>query len=283
MRKRVVPKRRKRGLIIIFLLGLGITLFPIVSQTMYYFASRVVVTEFEKNASHISTKDVDKRIALAKAYNETRIQKVWIQDPFTDLQKDGIKEYARMLEINEQIGYLRIPKLLEEIPIYAGTSENVLQKGVGHLELTSLPVGGESTHTVLSAHRGLPTAKLFTDLDKMEIGDMFYIRNIKEILAYRVFQVKVVEPTDLGAIAIQTGKDCATLLTCTPYMINSHRLLVMGERVPYVEQEQTLQTNQYQTLWLYRWLFYLALSGVVILSGIIIRMRKKGRLSREKN
>ena len=140
-----------------------------------------------------------------------------------------------MLEVREMIGHIEIPKIGQDLPVYAGTSEEVLQKGVGHLEGTSLPVGGNSTHSVLTAHSGLPEATLFTELRKLEIGDKFYIHNIKEILAYQVDQIKVVEPTDFNDLLIDPGHDYVTLLTCTPLMINTHRLLVRGHRVEYVQ------------------------------------------------
>lgn len=136
-----------------------------------------------------------------------------------------------MLEVNEQLGYLAIPTIGLDLPIYAGTSAKVLEKGSGHLEGSSLPVGGQSTHSVLTAHRGLPSARLFTDLNQLKKGDRFYVTNLKETLAYKVNQIKVIEPSQLDALTIVEGKDYVTLLTCTPYMINSHRLLVRGERI----------------------------------------------------
>ncbi|MER0123695.1 class C sortase [Streptococcus sp. ZJ93] len=256
MRKRNRRKKGKTFLVLVFILGFLIMLFPIVSQISYYYASKVTVHEFETQVSSLDTSEIDRRLELAQAYNEVHQFQEKIYDVFTQKQKEGVREYARMLEINEQIGYVKIPKIAQEIPIYAGTNEAVLQKGVGHLEATSLPIGGRNTHAVLTAHRGLPTARLFTDLDKLGKGDVFYVRNIKENLAYRVVSVKVVEPSDLKSIAVEEGKDYVTLLTCTPYMINSHRLLVTGERTEYVaeeehsEQEKTSQANLYKHLFL---------------------------------
>ena len=133
------------------------------------------------------------------------------------------------------MGYIEIPKIKALLPIYHGTTEEVLQSGVGHLESTSLPVGGESTHAVLSGHRGLTTARLFTDLDQMEEGDVFYIKVLHETLAYQVDQILTVLPSETEALAVTAGADQVTLVTCTPYMINTHRLLVRGERIPYEE------------------------------------------------
>ena len=136
------------------------------------------------------------------------------------------------------MGYITVPKLKETLPIYHGTSEKVLQSGIGHLEQTSLPVGGASTHAALSGHRGLPTAKLFTDLNLMKKGDKFYITILKDTYAYQVDKITTVLPTDTKQLAIEPGKDLVTLITCTPYAVNTHRLLVRGHRIPYAPQQQ---------------------------------------------
>ena len=138
--------------------------------------------------------------------------------------------YDEMLAATDAIGYLEIPKLQLMLPIYEGTEEDVLARGVGHMEQTSLPVGGASTHCVLAGHTGLPTAKLFTHLDKMKEGDLFYIHELDEILTYKVDRISVVLPDETDALQIEEGKDYVTLLTCVPYGVNSHRLLVRGER-----------------------------------------------------
>lgn len=177
-------------------------------------------------------------MTLAEAYNQS-LQNVEINDPYTQEQLDaGRTEYARMLTVHEKIGTISIPSIDVDLPIYAGSSEEVLQKGVGHLEGTSLPIGGTSTHSVLTAHTGLPNARLFTDLDKVEKGDKFYITNIKETIAYEVDSISVVEPSDFDSLMVVPDEDYVTLLTCTPYMINSHRLLVRGHRIPYDPQEK---------------------------------------------
>ena len=142
------------------------------------------------------------------------------------------------------MGYIRIPKINVELPIYHGTSEAVLQAGVGHFWDTSLPVGGESTHTVLTGHRGLPTKTLFTNMDKLEVGDIFYIKVLDETLAYQIDQILTVLPQETDSLSIEPGKDYATLVTCTPFAINTHRLLVRGERMPYEEAtKQEPDTN----------------------------------------
>lgn len=227
--------QKKLVLRLIFVLGLLITLYPLCSHLYYRYEADQEVQEFYQLAKDLPTQDVLNRLELARAYNKT-LNPRKLQDPYSEEEKAGLAEYARMLEVKEKIGYVEIPKLNEKIPVYAGTSEEVLQKGVGHLEGSSLPVGGANSHTVLTAHRGLPTASLFTNLDQLKLGDRFYIHNIAEILAYEVDQILVVEPSDFEPVLVVEEKDYATLLTCTPYMVNSHRLLVRGHRIPYVPE-----------------------------------------------
>ena len=218
----------------IFTLGLLIFSYPLISQKYYEIKAEDEVITFTKAAKELAPEDLDKRMALAAAYNRT-LDPSRLADPYTDMEKAGRAEYARMLEVEEMVGHIRIPKIKVDIPIRAGSSEDVLQQGAGHLEGTSLPIGGDSTHTVITAHRGLPNAKLFRNLDQLAYGDIFYITNIKETIAYKVDKIQVVEPSDFEPVLVVEHKDYATLLTCTPYMINSHRLLVRGVRIPYQE------------------------------------------------
>ena len=218
--------------ILIFLLGLLIFSYPLISQKFYEIQAEQEVIEFVKQAKEINSKEVDRRMELARIYNET-LDPSSISDPYNKKEKEARAEYARMLEVHEMMGHVEIPRINQDIPIYAGTSDEVLEKGAGHLEGTSLPIGGNNTHTVITAHRGLPNALLFRNLDQIKEGDVFYIHNIKETIAYRVDKIQVVEPTNFEPVLVVDGKDYATLLTCTPYMINSHRLLVRGERIDY--------------------------------------------------
>ena len=260
--------------ILIFLLGFGVMMYPVISRLYYRVDSTNQVKEFDKAVKGLSKEELDKRLALAKGYNDS-LNNVVSKDPYDKKnQEEGRKAYAKMLEVKEKIGHVEIPKINQDLPIYAGTSEEVLQKGVGHLEGTSLPVGGKGTHSVLTAHRGLPTAKLFTDLNKMKKGDVFYIHNIKEVLAYKVIDVFVVEPSDFDKVLVVEGKDYCTLLTCTPYMINSHRLLVRAERTEYnpaaVEKDLVSQvTGKYK--------IYLIISLIIIaiLLWYYIRQRRR--------
>lgn len=222
-------------IIAMFVVGFAIAIYPIISNRYYTIKNNDRVEVFEKAAEEISQEEINKRIDLAEAYNET-LDPSRLADPYTEREKEGVANYARMLEVKEQIGFIDIPKIDQKIPVYAGTSEEVLQKACGHLEGTSLPIGGIDTHAVITAHRGLPQVKLFRELDKLKEGDVFYFTNIKETLAYEVDQILTVEPWDFDPVLVVEGKDLMTLLTCTPYMINSHRLLVRGHRVPYVEK-----------------------------------------------
>lgn len=232
----IVEKIKKNWkIILIFILGLLIATYPIISNYYYTIDNNNQIAEFNEAVAEMPSKEVLERIELAKAYNDT-LDPSRLADPYTEREKKGVENYARMLEVREKIGYIDVPKIGQQIPVYAGTSEDVLQHACGHLEGTSLPIGGKDTHAVITAHRGLPQVKLFRDLDKMEVGDLFFFTNVKETLAYKVDQILVVEPWDFEPVLVVEGKDLMTLLTCTPYMINSHRLLVRGHRVPYVPE-----------------------------------------------
>lgn len=232
----IVEKIKKNWkIILIFILGLLIATYPIISNYYYTIDNNNQIAEFNEAVAEMPSKEVLERIELAKAYNDT-LDPSRLADPYTEREKKGVENYARMLEVREKIGYVDIPKINQQIPVYAGTSEDILQHACGHLEGTSLPIGGKDTHAVITAHRGLPQVKLFRDLDKMEVGDLFFFTNVKETLAYKVDQILVVEPWDFEPVLVVEGKDLMTLLTCTPYMINSQRLLVRGHRVPYVPE-----------------------------------------------
>ncbi|KXO16588.1 sortase family protein [Clostridiales bacterium KA00134] len=229
--------KRNWKVLSMFILGFFIAIYPIVSNKYYTIKNNNQIRVFEEAASGLSKEEVDKRIDLAKAYNET-LDPSRLTDPYTEREKEGVANYARMLELKEQIGFINIPKIEQKLPVFAGTSEEVLQKAAGHLEGTSLPIGGKDTHAVITAHRGLPKVKLFRDLDKLDIGDVFYYTNVKETMAYEVDQVLTIEPWNFDPVLVVDGKDYMSLLTCTPYMINSHRLLVRGHRIPYVESSE---------------------------------------------
>lgn len=272
----IVEKIKKNWkIILIFILGLLIATYPIISNYYYTIDNNNQIEEFNEAVAEMPSKEVLERIELAKAYNDT-LDPSRLADPYTEREKKGVENYARMLEVREKIGYIDIPKIGQQIPVYAGTSEDVLQHACGHLEGTSLPIGGKDTHAVITAHRGLPQVKLFRDLDKMEVGDLFFFTNVKETLAYKVDQILVVEPWDFEPVLVVEGKDLMTLLTCTPYMINSHRLLVRGHRVPYVpEVKEEIERAKFN----YKSLIVpgIVLALVILIIFLYIRHRRRRR------
>lgn len=260
---------------LIFLLGFLILMYPVVSDLYYRVDSNEQITDFDNEKSKLSEEEINERMGLARAYNDSLVNNV-TEDPYDKQRLEkGRAEYARMLELHEKIGHVEIPKINQDLPIYAGTTDEVLQKGVGHLEGTSLPIGGNSTHTVLTAHTGLPEARLFTDLTKMEVGDKFYIHNLGETIAYQVDQIKVVLPSEFEDLLVVPGHDYATLLTCTPIMINSHRLLVRGHRVEYVPAVEEALIRENEANFFYQRLFYAALAVIAILLFWIMKLRKR--------
>lgn len=277
--KKAARKKKRRAstflLIAIFLMGLLVLMYPIISRLYYNVESSYEIDDFDNEAAKLDDSEVKRRINLARAFNDSLVNHI-DKDPYTDEQKaEGRKEYARMLEINERMGHVEIPKINVDIPMYAGTDEEVLQKGVGHLEGTSLPVGGIDTHTVLTAHCGLPTAKLFTDLEKLKEGDVFYVHNLAETLAYKVVQIKVVNPDEFDDLLVVKGHDYATLLTCTPYMINTHRLLVRGERIPYDAVADIVTARENKEIFKYKNRFFIALGVIAFLLLLILTTRHK--------
>ena len=270
MKKRLIGFRPGK---LLFLLGLLIFAYPVISNYVYQRTADTVNNDFDEAVAQIDDTKIQENLTLAYAYNvflSETTGNIRLEDPYTQEEKEaGLAEYARMLEINEQMGHVQIPKIGLDAPIYAGTSEAVLQKGIGHMEGTSLPVGGESTHSVITGHRGLPSAELFTKLDELEIGDKFYIKYIGGTLAYEVDQIKVVEPTDFSQITIEEGQDYLTLLTCTPYMVNSHRLLVRGHRTEYVEAIQEKEIRENQIGGNYQELFFIAAAGLVVVLSLV--------------
>ncbi len=216
-------------LIFIFIVGISLLLYPTVSDYWNSFHQTKAIASYVEAVSEINEETYDKLWKEAQDYNKALAESGinW------RLSDEEIKEYEGMLSLTESgiMGYVDIPSLDVHLPIYHGTSESVLQRGVGHLEGSSLPVGGESTHTMISGHRGLPTAKLFSNLDKLVEGDIFKLSVLDTTLTYEVDKILIVEPEDLSALTIEKGKDYCTLITCTPYGINTHRLLVRGHRV----------------------------------------------------
>ena len=228
-------------LILILVIGLSLLLYP--SFSNYWnsmFQSRAVVNYLDE-VSHLDDEKYSELWESARSYNSSLTQR---GNHFL-LTPEQQEAYYQQLDIGGTgiMGYIEIPSIGVELPIYHSTSESVLQIAVGHLEWTSLPVGGESTHCVVSGHRGLPSAKLFSELDRLAIGDFFMLYILDETLTYEVDQIRIVDPEDTDDLLIEEGKDLCTLVTCTPYGVNTHRLLVRGHRVENLEQAQTVRVT----------------------------------------
>ena len=223
--------------LLVLVVAFAVLLYPTVSSYVNEKNGSKVVSNYDTESVRLSNAEKEKMLEDARAYNKEMLSNIDLIDPFSQGEKSLDARYESLLNIDGSgmMGYIRIPKIKVEIPIYHGTSESVLQAGVGHFWGTSLPVGGESTHTVLTGHRGLPTKTLFTNMDKLVKGDVFYIKVLDETLAYKVDQILTVLPEETDALSIVPGQDYATLVTCTPYAINTHRLLVRGHRIPYEE------------------------------------------------
>lgn len=227
-------------IVLIFLVGAGILFYPTVSDLWNNYRNQRLISNYTDTVETMEPEDYSKIWEEAKAYNDQHKVNT-IVDAFDEEEGDYILShpYDQLLNPtgNEIMGYLEIPKINVRLAIYHGIGPDALENGCGHIEGTSLPIGGESTHSVISAHRGLPSAKLFTDLDQIEVGDIFYINVLDETLAYKVDQILTVLPEETESLAIEEGKDLVTLVTCTPYGVNSHRLLVRGERTEYVPED----------------------------------------------
>lgn len=227
---------------IIFLAGLSLLLYPFVANQWNNYRQKQLISGYEQVVSDKEAAegiDYDAERKKAEDYNEALLPCV-LPDSFALAESSGVDPvYMNTLNIagDEMMGSVEIPKINIKIPIYHTTEEDVLNKGAGHLEGSSLPVGGANTHAVISAHRGLPSASLFTDLDQMKVGNHFLLHVLDETLCYEVDKISVVKPEDTSALAVEDGQDLVTLLTCTPYGVNTERLLVRGHRVPYVEEE----------------------------------------------
>lgn len=255
----------------IFLLGLGIFLYPTVSNWLATRTHYSQISSYDKKVKSLQKKDLERREKEADAYNkQVQQSNQAFADPFAEKEKHEGKSYANTLNIGDVMGYVEIPKINVKLPIYPGTSEEVLSQGVGHLDKSSLPVGGEGTHTVLTGHRGLPSALLFTDLDKMKEQDVFYIHSLNKVLAYQVDQIKVVLPSETEDLLIVNNQDYATLLTCTPYGVNTHRLLVRGHRIPYEPKEKVSAPAT-----LADWKVITSISAILVVVLLLILMKRR--------
>ena len=238
--RKEMPVRRHKTVIFLtlgFLVGICILLYPAFSNYWNSKTQSRAIVDYESVLEYLEPEDYSAIFQAAYNYNEALYK---VEFPLRDYEE--VPGYYDTLKIEgtKIIGYVKISKIGVELPIYHGTSDEVLNRGVGHLEGSSLPVGGESTHSVMSAHRGLPSAKLFTDLDRLEMGDTFQITVLDQVLTYQVDQIKVITPREIDALQIVEGKDYCTLFTCTPYGVNTHRLLVRGIRIETITEKPVI-------------------------------------------
>ena len=223
-----------------FLVGICILLYPAFSEYWNSKTQSRAITNYESVLEDMDQEDYTAIFEKAHAYNKELYETKF---PLRDYKQVSGYRDTLCITDNNMIGYLKIDRIGVELPIYHGTSDKVLSKGVGHLEGSSLPIGGENTHSVMSAHRGLPSAKLFTDLDRLELGDTFQIVVLDQVLTYQVDSIKTIEPSDVSDMQIIEGGDYCTLFTCTPYGINTHRLLVRGIRIETIKEKPIIYVS----------------------------------------
>lgn len=261
------------ALIIVFFVGVSVLLYPTVSDYWNSLHQSQAIATYADSVENMDEQDYEKLWDAAVSYN----QKLFQSGHGLGLKDEEKEEYNELLDVSGTgiMSYIEIPKIKCSLPIYHGTDEGVLQIAVGHIEGSSLPVGGLNTHCVLSGHSGLPSAKLFSNLDKLEEGDIFMIRTLDQTLTYEVDQIRIVLPDEVDDLKIEEGKDLCTLVTCTPYGINTHRLLVRGHRVKYVETKVQEQKEVAKSKTDIRPVIAGAAAGVLVLFIIIFAARRR--------
>ena len=276
--------------ILLGLAGLGVLLYPSVSNWIEQAKQRRQIAAYQEAQAQMEQERRAALLAEADRYNQKLAELGISFDMLGEAEKEALlidgKSYDELLlaEDSGVMGYLEIEKIKLKLPIYHGVSEEALESGVGHLEGTSLPVGGETTHAILFGHRGLPSAKLFTDLDQLEEGDHFLIHVLNETLCYEVDKISVVKPEETSSLAVEEGKDLVTLLTCTPYGVNTERLLVRGHRVPYVEQEVADEKTPLSGISLHtNYLLWVIIGLVITTIFILVLYLKEKKLQKKKN
>ena len=277
MKKKWMSRLMTLLIVVVFVAGLSFLLYPTASNLWNQAHQSRAIATYTEQVEKLDDSSNKEMLKAARKYNKELLKKAdhW------KLSKKDKKKYESLLDVSGTgiMGYIEIPKIDCSLPVYHGTDEGALQIAIGHLEGSSLPVGGKSSHCVLSGHRGLPSARLFTDLDQMEEGDTFILNILGHKLAYEVDQIKVVLPEEMSDLEIQEGKDLCTLVTCTPYGINTHRLLVRGHRVKYVETKVQEQKEVSKPKTDTRLVIAGAAAGAVVLFIIIfaVRRRRKNR------
>ena len=273
MKKKWMSRLMTLLIVVVFVTGLSFLLYPTVSNLWNQAHQSRAIATYTEQVEKLDDSSNKEKLKAARKYNKELLKKAdhW------KLSKKDKKKYESLLDVSGTgiMGYIEIPKIACSLPVYHGTDEGALQIAIGHLEGSSLPVGGKSSHCVLSGHRGLPSARLFTDLDQMEEGDTFILNILGHKLAYEVDQIKVVLPEEMSDLEIQEGKDLCTLVTCTPYGINTHRLLVRGHRVKYVETKVQEQKEVSKSKTDTRLVIAGAAVGAVVLFIIIFAVRRR--------
>lgn len=276
-------------IIFLFLAGASTVIYPMASNLFYEKNQSHVLEEYDETMEQLAQEELGRERQAAQEYNRSLLEsEAFLTDPFDpELVLDPtVEPYAGLLNLegNGIMGYVEIPKISVNLPIYHGTTAQVLEQGIGHLQNTSLPVGGESTHSVLTGHTGLAGKRLFTDLSQLEEGNLFYLHVLGETLAYQVEAIYIVEPDQTEHLVVETGRDLVTLVTCHPYGINTHRLLVQGTRIPYevalaqqvqedVPQETSVWEKEYYKAILICLAIYIPLTVTVVL--LVSRRRKQ--------
>ena len=279
---------------IIFLLALLLTLYPVISNLYNQEHQSLIKTEYEEMVAQTDTAEFDRIRKLAVAYNKAITPGTAGETYSQEAILAASEDYDSQLNLSGSgiMGYVKIPKIQVELPIYHGTGSDSLERGTGHLLGSSLPVGGESVHTIITGHSGMASQKMFTDLEQLEIGDVFYLHVLDAVLAYQVYFKEPVVPHDSSRLGIIQGKDLCTLITCYPTGVNTHRLLVQGERIPYeqaqevqavtVSGEAEVESHWEDQYWLGIQMGLTAMICMVIVLNIILLARKKQLIPKRK-
>lgn len=279
MKQKIIP-------ILIILFGFALLSYPFISNYMFEKSAGSTIKSYEKQTKTYDQKQKEQAFREAEEYNKDLIKSVvQLTDPFKVKKSNGeTLIYNNILNIDHSgvMGYLEIPSISVNLPIYHGTDAEILERGVGHLAASSIPVGGKSTHSVLTGHTGLSSAKLFTDLTEMKKEDLFFIHVLDRTLAYKVDQISVVRPEDTRKLQIIKGKDYVTLVTCTPYGVNDHRLLVRGVRTKYVKkQRSSIRPRNQDSQWMRTYKKAIAI-GLMIVTALILLGKVFQKLHRKK-
>ena len=267
---------------IIILMGILVCLYPAISNYISEKNHMEIIDEYIEAVDELDEETIENELAKAQEYNEN-LSGEPVHDPFIEGSGYAVPDnYEDVLNVNGDgvMAYIEIPEIDCYLPIYHGTDTEVLSKGVGHIEESSLPVGGNSTHAVLTGHTGLPSSELFTRLTDLEVGDAFYIYVLNQTLKYEIYEIEVIEPEDLSKLEIEEGKDLVTLVTCTPYGVNTHRLLVKGERTEYNEEVEVAEEVEEDDVSLYIILIIVGvlILGIIAVIVIIVIKRKRTKV-----